>query len=60
VHLVGFTIEIYYDARSCKCQILWVFENSIQRRKGNERKGKNNGKIQDMMCFGFVYQVCFV
>jgi hypothetical protein len=25
VHLVGFTIEIYYDARSYKCQAKYTF-----------------------------------
>jgi len=28
VHLVGFTIEIYYDARPYERQTLWVFLSS--------------------------------
>ena len=35
VHLVGFTIEIYYDARSYKRQIWWnefAIQNSIRGR----------------------------
>jgi len=33
VHLVGFTIEMYYDARPCKRQIL-VTSHSIKHEIG--------------------------
>ena len=49
MHLVGFSIEIYYDARSYKRQIrnYVKFDHSNGRNLGNHGNRNKNGNISN-------------